>query len=104
MICTAAIKREREDRGPQERVAERGAGDRIGRDAGWVVIRGAGNQSGAEIRKEPAEAALQDKRASGGLRSWRVLAQSPPDIRPPILQHRGATRGPAGHECGRIPR
>ena len=58
MICTAAINGKEKMRGPQGRVAERGAGDRIRRDAGWVVIRGAGNQSGAKIRKEPAEAAL----------------------------------------------
>ena len=27
------------ERGPQQRVAERGASNRVGRDAGWVVIR-----------------------------------------------------------------
>jgi len=36
-------QREREDGGPQRRIAERGAGDRIRGDAGRVVIRGAGN-------------------------------------------------------------
>ncbi len=68
-------QREREHRGPQRRIAETGAGDRISGDAGWVVIGGAGDQAGAEIGKEPAEPALQDENAPGSFGARRFLAQ-----------------------------
>jgi hypothetical protein len=59
MILYRCHQGEREDRGPQERVAERGAG----------------NQSGAKIGEESAEAAFEDKRASGSFTLRRVLTQ-----------------------------
>ena len=48
-------QRKRDKRRPERRVAKLRSRRRVGADAGWIVVRGAGNQTGSENFEEPLE-------------------------------------------------
>ena len=55
IVCTATDQRPGEERGPQQRGAVLRARDGVGRDAGGIVVGGAGDDAGSEALPERAQ-------------------------------------------------
>ena len=74
-------RRDREQQDPEQRVAVAGAGDRVRRDSGRVVIREPGEQAGAEHREQCRQSQPSKPRAE------RRAAVPPPELPGDRVEH-----------------